>query len=156
ATPFEEESPFDRTMPPFSEAEATGDAEPMARAHDESPFEEPVESFTSATMEIEAASGFQVETPLVAEVPTVFEIAEPEVAPVEPDVTETLTMADLYVRQGLIDDARTIYAHILARDPDNAEVRAKLDAITPRVNAKVDRLERWLAKVKRSAEVPRV
>lgn len=158
ATPvaFEEESPFDKTMPPFAEAESTGDAEPMARAHDESPFEEPVEGFTSATMEIEAASGFQVETPLAAEVPAVFETEEPAAAPAEADVSETITMADLYVRQGLVDEARTIYEHILARDPANADVRAKLDAITPQGNAKVAQLERWLAKVKRSPEVPRV
>jgi tetratricopeptide (TPR) repeat protein len=45
------------------------------------------------------------------------------------DFTDTLTMADLYVRQGLIADARHIYENILHRDPDNADVRAKLEAL---------------------------
>ena len=45
----------------------------------------------------------------------------------------TLTMADLYARQGLIEDAKTIYEHILARDPNNDVVREKLSALTPPV-----------------------
>ena len=52
-------------------------------------------------------------------------VAEPE------DFTNTITMADLYARQGLIDDARHIYEHILHRDPANEAVRAKLAALTP-------------------------
>ena len=48
-------------------------------------------------------------------------------------------MADLYVRQGLVEEARHIYENILARDADNAEVRAKLDALAPRVNPRVAR-----------------
>jgi hypothetical protein len=38
-------------------------------------------------------------------------------------------MADLYANQGLIDEARDIYEDVLARDPDNAVVRAKLEAL---------------------------
>lgn len=169
-----EESPFDKTVPPFAEAErilgeelrieeATADAEPMSRAHDESPFEEPVSGFTSATLEIEASSGFHIDpAPAVAEVPApVYEeqeeisTAAPAAASPAEDVGNTLTMADLYVRQGLVEDARHIYENILARDPGNDEVRAKLDAITSRVNPKVAQLERWLARVSRR-EVGRV
>jgi len=79
-------------------------------------------------------------------------------------------MADLYARQGLTDDARQIYETILARDPDNDDVRAKLDALSggqailpvpeedgqagspvlhESSNAKVARLEGWLSKVSR-------
>jgi tetratricopeptide (TPR) repeat protein len=166
--PFEEESPFDRTMPPFAEAaqsfeeraregEATADAEPMAAQHDESPFEEPVETFTSAAFEVEAPAGMHIESaPVAAEVAApVFETEEeiPDVS--SEDAANTVTMADLYVGQGLVEEARHIYAHILARDPNNADVRAKLEAITPRVNRKVAALERWLAKVSRR-EVGRV
>ena len=45
------------------------------------------------------------------------------------DFARTITMADLYANQGLIDEARDIYEDVLARDPDNAIVRAKLEAL---------------------------
>ncbi|HET7706481.1 MAG TPA: tetratricopeptide repeat protein, partial [Thermoanaerobaculia bacterium] len=45
------------------------------------------------------------------------------------DFAKTLTMADLYANQGLIDEARDIYEDVLARDPDNAVVLAKLQAL---------------------------
>lgn len=63
--PVEEESPFDRTMPPFEmrEEEATGDAEPMYAAHEESPFEEPVNDYTAAAMTVEAPAGMHIEEP---------------------------------------------------------------------------------------------
>jgi pentatricopeptide repeat protein len=57
-----------------------------------------------------------------------FRSAEPEAA-LDDDVTETTTMADLYVRQGLVDEARKIYQHMLERDPANDELRSKLDAL---------------------------
>lgn len=176
-----EESPFDKTTPPFAEAEqvlserarieeATGDAEPMAFAHEESPFEEPVQGFSEAAFEVEGAAGFHVgAAPIAAEVPAsaVEELPSIDAAAAEPfgtepaevvpqtDAADTLTMADLYARQGLIEDARHIYENILARDPDNAGVRAKLDAITPRVNPKVAKLEGWLGKMSKR-EVGRV
>jgi tetratricopeptide (TPR) repeat protein len=171
----EEESPFDRTMPPFAEAgsavgeemrveEATGDAEPMHRAHEESPFEEPVSEYTAAALEIEAPMGMHIESaPLAAEVPAPAEMpAEEEEADVfaptdttTEDVTNTLTMADLYARQGLTDDARHIYENLLARDPSNDDVRAKLQELSAPsapvasegTEAKVARLESWLSKV---------
>ncbi len=166
--PFEEDSPFDRTMPPFAEAEqsleaearveeATADVEPMSVAHDESPFEEPVSGFSSDAFAVEAPSGMHIEqAPLVAEVPApVFDTEEDLPEPANEDATYTVTMADLYVGQGLVEEARHIYEHILARDPGNADVRAKLDAIAPRVNPKVAALERWLSKVSKR-EVGRV
>ena len=150
--PAPEESPFDRTMPPFDEAArvlgeevreevATGDAEPMQAAHEESPFEEPVPDYTAAAMTVEAPVGMHIdEAPAPpAEEADVFEPTE--------DVTNTLTMADLYARQGLNEEARQIYENILARDPANDEVRAKLDALQG--NPKIARLENWLSKVTR-------
>ena len=150
------ESPFDRTTPPFEEAIETGDVEPMLAAHEESPFEEP--ATLASAIEIEQPLGMHIdEAPLAAEVAAsvvdevedVFEPAAPEPVPQAEDFTNTLTMAELYARQGLASDARHIYENILARDPDNLDVRARLDALTPRVNPKIERLERWLSKVSR-------
>ena len=172
SSPFEEESPFDRTMPPFADAarsfdeqartdEETADVEPMSVAHDESPFEEPVSTFTSDAFEVETPAGMHIEAmPLVAEVPAEVPspVVDPKSAVVEAhleDAANTVTMADLYVRQGLVEEARHIYEHILARDDGNTEVRAKLEALAPRVNPRVGALERWLDKVSRR-EVGRV
>src|SRR6185436_7846464 len=161
-----EESPFDRTIPPFEES--TGDEEPMLAAHDESPFEEPIAD-ASAFM-VEPPPGIQIEyAPVSAEVPALVSSGEAgfegkPAAPQEPDeadvfapttpeppvpeeLTNTLTMADLYARQGLVNEAQHIYENILARDPNNVDVRSRLEAITPRVNPKIDKLERWLEKV---------
>lgn len=155
-----EESPFDRTAPPF--AVDTGDSEPMLAAHGESPFEEPIEAATAAILDIEQPAGMHVEAaPVSAEVAApvgdesdVFAPAPPEQPPAE-DLTNTLTMADLYVRQGLAHEAAHIYENILSRDPDNADVRERLEAISPRVNPKIEKLERWLSRVARK-EVGRV
>ncbi len=176
SSPFEEESPFDRTLPPFADAarsfdehartdEETADVEPMSAAHDESPFEEPVSTFTSDAFDVETPAGMHIEAmPLIAEVPAEVPspVVDPKSAVVEAnfeDAANTVTMADLYVRQGLVEEARHIYEHIMARDGGNAEVRAKLEALTPqlnpRVNPKVGALERWLDKVSRR-EVGRV
>jgi tetratricopeptide (TPR) repeat protein len=209
----------------------TGDVEPMRMAHDASPFEEPVGSYTADAVGIEGLSGFHVErAPLAAEVPALVEeelspsvesatlspepvlaftpdipigdeadifapaedalppqtatMAEPETAPEpepfvpdpfaadpfdaeppppeagEEDLTNTLTMADLYARQGALTEARHIYENILARDPENHAVREKLDAIlappepdpTGGRVAKIARLENWLARVSRKED----
>ena len=179
---------------PFAEAEetfiqekreeiATGDAEPMSAAHEESPFEQTA-NYTAAAMTVEAPAGIHIEpAPLAAEVPAPVEeespFDEPELepaadvfGPAEPvraadDVTNTITMGELYARQGLVDDARQIYESILEREPQNADVRAKLAALlagrpgfSPAAGlkpalpgedraAKVARLQTWLAKVHR-------
>lgn len=188
----EEESLFDRTMPPFGEAArvlgeqmqagaAAGDAEPMLAAHDESPFEEPLSGFAASALTVEAPIGMHVEeAPVSAEVPAPAMPAESPAeeadvfAPAE-DVSNTLTMADLYARQGAVDDARQIYETLLARDPANEEVQAKLHALdasgearsadsTPQASAspadesanpKIARLESWLSRVSRK-EAPGV
>ena len=77
------------------------------------------------------------------------------------DVTNTITMGDLYARQGLVDDAREIYSRVLERDPGNESIRAKLDHLQQtalpgaRENAaaaKAARLQAWLSRVKRGSE----
>jgi pentatricopeptide repeat protein len=135
------ESPFDETAPTIHTMERpfdTDDEIPMAAQHDESPFEEP-SGYTAAALEIEQPEGMHIEdAPLAAEVPTVWDEPDADVfAPAEPepalqeddDLTSTTTMADLYVRQGLVDEARKIYQHMLERDPSNDELRSKLDAL---------------------------
>jgi hypothetical protein len=57
------------------------------------------------------------------------------------------------VRQGFPDKAREIFEKILQREPNNAEVRGKLDSIGGGArNPKVVKLEQWLAKVKKREE----
>lgn len=178
----------------------SGDVQPMRVAHEESPFEEPMPDYTSAAVSIEEPSGFHIDpAPAVAAVaapvveseesdvfapaaapepfafdapaadPFAFDAPAPE--PPADDLANTITMADLYARQGLVDDARQIYENILARHPDNEVVRRKLTAIAPppppapapapapaavqaappsSPRAKVERLQSWLAKMKRS------
>ena len=141
--PPEPEPPPFVEEPPSSAEEAilTADVEPMLVAHEESPFEEPVEDFTAAAVEVEAPLGIHVEeAPLAAETPSPWDSPEP---------TETVTMADLYARQGLTDDARRIYESILQRDPANDAVRAKIAELVPLPQKKKARLEEWLKKVGR-------
>jgi tetratricopeptide (TPR) repeat protein len=139
-TPFEETAPITRTIEsPFD----TGDDIPMAAQHAESPFETP-SGYTAAALEVEQPAGMHIEeAPPVAGTSSVwldepqpsepdadvFAPAEPEAAAQDDDVTATTTMADLYVRQGLIHEARKIYEHLLQRDPYDDDVRAKLDAL---------------------------
>jgi len=81
--------------------------------------------------------------------------SETSAAPPQSDVADTITMADLYAKQGLIEEARHIYENILTRDPENASVRAKLEDISPRTNPKIAKLEGWLARMSKR-EVGRV
>jgi tetratricopeptide (TPR) repeat protein len=180
------ETPFD-----------TGDDEPMSARHVVSPFEDPV-GYTPAALEVEHPEGMHIEEmpvepegsdPWSETQPEAFAESEPaaevfapaeqepaSVTDADADITATTTMADLYVRQGLIDDARKIYEHVLQRHPDDHEVRAKLDALTDSEtpiaaavrevhepsederdvatagSAKVRALEQWLAKVGRREE----
>jgi tetratricopeptide (TPR) repeat protein len=85
--------------------------------------------------------------------------AEPSEHPAD-DVTNTITMGDLYARQGLVDDAREIYSRVLERDPGNESIRARLDDLQQQpapaqpasaAAAKSARLEAWLSKVKRGS-----
>ena len=165
--------------------EQTADIEPMRLAHAESPFEEPAADagYSAAALAIENPGGFHVDAaPLIAEVPASPELPEEReaevFAPAGPSVADdfakTITMADLYAKQGLIDEARDIYEDILARDPGNDSVRAKMEALPAGQNlsadrsatddveehapqegarpetTKVDRLQNWLARVKRN------
>jgi tetratricopeptide (TPR) repeat protein len=174
-SPFGQSSPLFEQPPRSLEAEgrdvATGDVEPMRAAHEQSPFEEPAieAGYGSHAFAIEEPSGVQTVEPLPAELPEPIFVPlppPPSPAPVVDDFTKTITMADLYASQGLIDEARDIYEDVLTRDPSNDVVRAKLEALTQpspapaepayplpqagegKSSAKVDKLQRWLTKVK--------
>lgn len=142
-TPFDETAPITHTVEtPFD----TGDEIPMAAQHVESPFEEP-SAYTEASLEIEQPAGMHVEeAPAASEesvwaeepqanetAADVFAPSEPEAVAQDDDITATTTMADLYVRQGLLNDARRIYEHLLQRDPYDDDVRAKLEALDAQV-----------------------
>ena len=152
----------------------TGDAEPMSAAHAESPFEEPAADagYGADAFSIEQPETMHIEeAPLVAEEPAdIFATASELPSPSPDDFSKTITMADLYAKQGLVDEARDIYEDILLRDPNNDDVRARMDALTPSPpqeekvpqadegavfapqpssTTTIARLEGWLAKVAR-------
>ncbi|HEY5610160.1 MAG TPA: tetratricopeptide repeat protein [Thermoanaerobaculia bacterium] len=148
ALPVEEDSSFEGPPVPAEEVEEPQAAH--APAEDESPFEEP-----------EAA-------PPPAEEEPSFEEPQAAAPPAE-DPTTTVTMADLYAKQGHYDQARDIYQRMLERDPMNRELRQKLDAMPSATPAPMEdavppaesgrgeavhRLESWLTKVKKDG--PRV
>jgi hypothetical protein len=49
--------------------------------------------------------------------------------PDEMDDFMTAAVADIYVKQGLVKEAQRIYERILRREPGNADVKAKLEAL---------------------------
>ncbi|MGA7614144.1 MAG: tetratricopeptide repeat protein [Thermoanaerobaculia bacterium] len=136
AEPEPEEPPFHPTLagqvPVYQEE---GDEEPQR-----APFEE--ERGSTATGGQASGSPFE-------------DAAEPG----HGEPTVTVTLGDLYARQGHVGAAREIYTRILERDGENAEVRRKLDSLPDAPAAlgdqerreKVDRLERWLARVRDEA-----
>ncbi len=73
------------------------------------------------------------------------------------NVSNTLTMADLYARQGQQEQARAIYERILERDPADDSVRSKLAALAsaepaagvPLPDERAQKLGNWLSKVGR-------
>ncbi len=60
---------------------------------------------------------------------------EPPTAEPEPELVVTETMAELYASQGLYDEAREIYQQLLAAQPDDPALRARLAEVEARVAA---------------------
>jgi tetratricopeptide (TPR) repeat protein len=54
----------------------------------------------------------------------------------ELDEFTTVTVAEIYTKQGLIEEAQRIYQRILAKEPGNADVAAKLEALKSRHGGK--------------------
>ncbi len=69
---------------------------------------------------------------------------------------QTDTLAEIYIKQGHLDRALSVYQDILARDPQNAEARGKFESLKERMAEKEReetrrkvraRLEKWLTVV---------
>lgn len=91
---------------------------------------------------------------------------EPDTGASEPDaestddVVATITMGDLYARQGHVEQARSIYRRILDREPGHEEASNRLESLhgedgerggpidSSARKARVRRLENWLSKVR--------
>ena len=67
---------------------------------------------------------------------------------------QTDTLADIYLKQGHLDRALSIYQEVLAREPENAAVRGKYEALRKKMGMDLKeetrkkvqaQLERWLA-----------
>jgi len=89
----------------------------------------PMEPEFEPEPELFAEPAFEAEPELEPE-PLPFPVTAELPAPAPDDFSKTITMADLYANQGLADEARDIYEDILARDPNNEGVRAKLEALS--------------------------
>lgn len=125
--------------------------EPTWASHDVPEEEEPAGEFAEPVPEpVDTSEGEPEDTYL------------PEAAAeADDDVVATVTMGDLYARQGHVDQARSIYRRVLDREPDHRDAQERLDAIAqedqgePTVEEpesspekrKIRRLEEWLAKV---------
>jgi len=92
--------------------------------------------------------------------PKVVETAEiklpPEEDPSAKVAIQTDTLAEIYLKQGHLDRALSVYQDILARDPQNAAARGKFESLKERMvkkereesRQKVQaRLEKWLTVV---------
>jgi tetratricopeptide (TPR) repeat protein len=55
--------------------------------------------------------------------------APPSVEPIEPEPVITETMAEVYLRQGLLAEARNVYRKLVQKRPDDAALRDKLAAL---------------------------
>ncbi len=85
------------------------------------------EAQSSLKMAIErAASGQRQEKPPKKEAPAPEKKTSPK------ETTATLTMAELYLKQGHLDDAAEVYQELLAADPQNFVLRQKLSEIVAR------------------------
>ena len=56
-------------------------------------------------------------------------------APARHDTLSTLTLAELYEQQGFVAKALDIYRTVLAEDPDNAQLQAKISQLAGQVSA---------------------
>jgi tetratricopeptide (TPR) repeat protein len=129
-------------------------------ASPEEAIEEAIPESTPLIGAEEAREPFPSEEPaLAAAEPAMSETEELPVPPaaMADDQTATLTMAELYAKQGHDAAARDIYERVLGRDPSNEDVRERLAALSgananperEKRHAAAARLERWLEKVGR-------
>ena len=98
---------------------------------------------------------FQMEPPKVVVEPAEIR-TPPEEDPSAKAAIQTDTLAEIYIKQGHLDRALSVYQDILARDPQNAAAREKFESLKERMAKKEReeklqkvqaRLENWLAVV---------
>jgi len=100
---------------------------------------------------------FQMEPPkaVVAPAPAEMKTAPEEDASAKAAI-QTDTLAEIYIKQGHLDRALSVYQDILARDPQNAAAREKFEWLKERIAKKEQdesrqkvqgRLEQWLTVV---------
>lgn len=104
------------------------------------------------------------EMEVVVDVETAEEASE-EAPAVDPGVLATPTLAEIYLQQGLLGKAASVYREVLKGDPDNAEAHARLAEIERRLpppppdpieearRRKIAALTAWLGAIRRSADV---
>ncbi|MGE5092851.1 MAG: tetratricopeptide repeat protein [Bacillota bacterium] len=99
------------------------EAEPLA---EESPDLAPAAAFDEApTLEEPAVFEDTLDEAFAAESP----VEEPAVAALEPDLVVTESMAELYLRQGHLQEALTIYRELFLRNPEDLRLREKVDEL---------------------------
>ncbi|UCD85053.1 MAG: tetratricopeptide repeat protein [Deltaproteobacteria bacterium] len=148
----EEAEPF-----PAGEPEVLG-----PEADSEIPRGEPLEQPPVSTPEPEVKMETGMEPPLGEQ-----DIAgEEEAYRVEPEAggeeIDTATMAELYIEQGYPEKALNVYQKILASDPDNLEIKKKIEELSgqikpppppedhiERVEGNIRSLSIWLDKIKK-------
>lgn len=95
------------------------------------------------------------------------EITETETHQVQPEAGReelaTVTMAELYIKQGYPEKAQDVYQNILASDPNNLEIKKKVEELSEqlksspspenqlekRVEGNIQSLSTWLDKIKK-------
>ncbi|HVR41925.1 MAG TPA: tetratricopeptide repeat protein [Thermoanaerobaculia bacterium] len=140
--------------------------QPTAPAGWDHPFASTEEKGEERPRSEDAAAPETVEEPFALddepapEAPSAFEEPKEEQASPASAAAEgaaTMTMAELYARQGHVDAAREIYERLLEREPSNQDVRRRLESLdepagddsAARRRAAVDKLERWLQRMGR-------
>jgi tetratricopeptide (TPR) repeat protein len=105
---------------------AGDDAEVRAAAPDE-PSEQAL--LKDGTSESTLATGAGTLSEELAHLADLFEptSGETTAASLQPSSIATLTLAEIYSRQGLYDKAAEVCEHILEREPDNEQARAALE-----------------------------
>jgi len=80
-----------------------------------------------------------------------------------PTAIRTDTLAEIYIKQGKLDRALSVYQEILTREPENTAVRGKYEGLQKRVAEEqkavsqkkiINQLERWLSAVSSKADSP--
>ena len=125
----------------------------------EEPLEQPPVSTPEPEVKIETET--EMEPPLGEQ-----DIAGEEAYQVQPEAggeeIDTVTMAELYIKQGYPEKALNVYQKILASDPDNLEIKQKIEELSgqikpppppedhiERVEGNIRSLSIWLDKIKK-------